>query len=102
VLHSSFANGTADLRVTLNLGCHRRSAVLGFTGRTFNGQETYDAERIRKRAELVGYAIDARRQRFPEETPFVYRPHHESGECYHWSEATRAEIDTYYLRDLIL
>jgi hypothetical protein len=102
VLHSSFANGTADLRVTLNLGCHRRSAVLGSTGRTFNGQETYDAERIRKRAELVGYAIDARRQRFPEETPFVYRPHHESGECYHWSEATRAEIDAYYLRDLIL
>jgi hypothetical protein len=102
VLHSSFANGTTDLRVTLNLGCHRRSAVLGATGRSFNGEETYDAERIRKRAEMIGYAIDARRQRFPDETPFVYRPHHESGEGYHWSEAARAEIDAYYMRDLIL
>jgi ectoine hydroxylase-related dioxygenase (phytanoyl-CoA dioxygenase family) len=102
VLHSSFANTTGDWRVTLNLGCHRRSAVLGATGRTFNGLETYDDERIRKRAEMIGYAIDARRQRFPGETPFAYRPHAEAGESYRWDEAARAEIEAYYLRDLII
>jgi hypothetical protein len=102
VLHSSFANTTGDWRVTLNLGCHRRKAVLGATGRTFNGQETYDADRIRKRAEVIGYAIDARRQRFPQETGYAYRPHVESGERYVWSEAARAEMNAYYLRDLII
>jgi hypothetical protein len=102
VLHSSFANSTGDWRVTLNLGCHRRSAVLGANGRSFNGAQTYDAERIRKRAEVIGYAIDARRQRFPQEMPFVYRPHGESGEAFSWSEAARREIDAYFLRDLII
>ena len=102
VLHSSFANSTADWRVTLNLGCHRRSAVLGATGRSFNGQETYDAERIRKRAEVIGYAIDARRQHFPEETSHAYRPHVVNGESYRWSEDARGEINAYYLRDLII
>jgi ectoine hydroxylase-related dioxygenase (phytanoyl-CoA dioxygenase family) len=102
VLHSSFANTTDDWRVTLNLGCHRRSAVLGATGRTFNGLETYDDERIRKRAEIIGYAIDARAQHFPEERPFTYRPHAEAGETYRWNEAARAKIEAYYLRDLII
>jgi hypothetical protein len=102
VLHGSFANGTPDWRVTLNLGCHRRSSVLGATGRGFHGMQTYDDERIRKRAEVIGYAIEARRQRFPDETPFAYRPHVESGERYRWDEAAREAIDAYYLRDLII
>ena len=29
---------------------------------------------------MIGYAIDARRQRFPDETPYTYRPHADSGE----------------------
>jgi len=102
VLHSSFANTTGDWRVTLNLGCHRRSSVLGASGRSFNGLETYDEERIRKRAEMIGYAIEARRQRFPEETPFAYRPHAEAGDRFDWDEAARAEIRAYYLRDLMI
>ena len=39
---------------------------------------------------MIGHAIDARRQRFPEETPFVYRPHAEAGEAHPWDAAGRA------------
>jgi hypothetical protein len=102
VLHGSFANATDDWRVTLNLGCHRRASVLGATGRGFDGAQTYDAERIRKRAEVIGYAIDARRQRFPDEAAYAYQPHLSSGENYRWDEAAREALDAYYLRDLII
>ena len=65
-LHGSFANTSKDWRVTVNLGFHRRRSVLGVTaGGIHNKAATYDAERIRERARLIGYAIDARRQRFP-------------------------------------
>ena len=45
-------------------------------------------------------AIDARRQRFPDETPFVYAPHAQSGEVWRWDDAARAEIKDYNLEDL--
>ena len=34
---------------------------------------------------MIGYAIDARRQRFPNETPYTYRPLADSGETYRWT-----------------
>jgi hypothetical protein len=103
VLHSSFANATNDWRVTLNLGFHRRSSVAGVRTRGIDGEmHTYDAERIRKRSEMIGYAIDARRQRFTGEKPYAYRPHTENGEHYQWSAAARARIKGYNLLDLIL
>ena len=102
VLHGSFANATDDWRVTLNLGCHRRSSVLGATGPGYTERQSYDAERIRKRSEVIGYAIDARRQRFPEERAHAYQPHVQSGERYRWDEAGRAALSAYHLRDLII
>ena len=71
-------------------GCAQRAAAV------------YDAERIARRARLVGYAIDARRQRFPDETPFAYAPRGvESGQVWRWDEAARAEIkDSSNLLDL--
>ncbi len=100
-LHGSFANTSKDWRVTVNFGFHRRKSVLGVTaGGIHNAAATYDAERIRQRARLIGYAIDARRRRFPHEVPFVYRPHAEEGLRYRWDDTARGDIRDYNLLDL--
>jgi ectoine hydroxylase-related dioxygenase (phytanoyl-CoA dioxygenase family) len=100
-VHGSFANTSPDWRVTVNFGFHRRRSVLGVTsGGVHNEPAVYDAVRIRRRARLIGYGIDARRQRFPEENPFVYAPHAESGEVWRWTDAAKAEIRDYNLLDL--
>ena len=100
-VHGSFANTSGDWRVTVNFGFHRRRSVLGVMGGgVHNAPAIYDAERIRRRARLIGYAIDARRQRFPAETPFVYAPHAEAAETWRWDDQARAEIKDYNLLDL--
>jgi len=100
-LHGSFANTSKDWRVTVNFGFHRRSSVLGVTaGGIHNKVAVYDAERIRQRARLIGYGIDARRQRFPDETPFVYQPHAAEGLVYRWDAQAKAGIKDYNLLDL--
>ncbi|HYC65932.1 MAG TPA: phytanoyl-CoA dioxygenase family protein, partial [Reyranellaceae bacterium] len=82
-LHGSFANTSDKWRVTLNMGFHRRKSVLGVTsGGIHNAKATYDAARIRERARVIGYGIDARRQRFPDEKQFVYKPHADEGLSY--------------------
>ena len=40
----------------------------------------------------VGYAIDARRRRFPDETPSVYRPFAESSAVYRWTDEVKANL----------
>ena len=100
-LHGSFANTSADWRVTINFGFHRRSSVLGVRGGGLhNAPATYDASRIAKRARMIGYAIGARHQRFPDETPFVYQPHAESGERFEWDSTMMAQLNDYNLLDL--
>lgn len=100
-LHGSFANTSKDWRVTINFGFHRRSSVLGVrSGGIHNAVATYDADRIRERARLIGYGIDARRQRFPDEVPYRYRPHTEEGLSYRWDDAARASVRDYNLLDL--
>jgi hypothetical protein len=102
VLHGSFANTSPDIRVTLGFGFHSRRSVLGVTG--FAGETgklfTFDAEWVRKRSEMIGYAIDARRQHYPDETPYVYRPHAESGETYRWDDTARQAVRDYSKLDL--
>jgi hypothetical protein len=101
LLHGSFANTSADRRVTINFGFHRRASVLGVRGGgVHNAPAVYDAERIRKRSRLIGYAIDARRKRFADETPYVYKPHVDSGEQFDWNDETRAGLKDYNLLDL--
>ena len=51
---------------------------------------TYDAARIHHRARLIAYGIDARKQRFPEETPYVYQPFVGQENDYRWNDAARA------------
>jgi hypothetical protein len=87
--------------VTLNFGFHRRRSVLGVKGGgVHNAPAVYDAERIRQRARAIGYGIDARRRRFPDETPFVYRPQADAGETWRWDTAAKAGMKDYNLLDL--
>ena len=102
-VHGSFANTSKDWRVTVNFGFHRRRSVLGVTtnGTAHTSRSiTYTAELIRERARMIGYGIDARRQRFPGETPFVYLPHAETGESWRWDAAAKASVKDYNLLDL--
>ena len=98
-VHGSFANTSKDWRVTLNFGFHRRRSVLGIMGGgVHNAAAVYDAARIHDRARVIGYAIDARRQRFPDETPYVYGP--QEGEKYRWDADAKAGMKDYNLLDL--
>ncbi|MBN9490335.1 MAG: phytanoyl-CoA dioxygenase family protein [Alphaproteobacteria bacterium] len=100
-LHSSFANTSKDWRVTLNFGFHRRTSVLGVrAGGVHNKEAVYDADRIRERARLIGYAIDARHRRFPHETAYVYKPHADQSLSYRWDDEAKAGIKDYNLLDL--
>ena len=100
-VHGSFANTSRDWRITLNMGFHRRRSVLGVRGGGLhNAPATYDEARIRERARVIGYGIDARHRRFPQETPFAYRPHAEAGEAPAWDAAARASMRDYNLLDL--
>ncbi|HPU53046.1 MAG TPA: phytanoyl-CoA dioxygenase family protein [Burkholderiaceae bacterium] len=101
-VHGSFANTSPDWRVTVNFGFHRRRSVLGVVtrGTVHAAAGVYDEARIRQRARLLGYAIDARRQRFPDEKPFVYQPHAASGETFHYDAAAQASLKDYNLLDL--
>lgn len=100
-VHGSFANTSPDWRITLNFGFHRRRSVLGVMGGGLHAAPAvFDEARIRERARVIGYGIDARRQRFPDETPFVYRPHADTGETWRWDAAARAGMKDYNLLDL--
>ncbi len=100
-LHGSFANTSPDWRVTVNFGFHRRASVLNVNGGgVHNAPEFYDDARIRARSRMIGYAIDARRQRFPDEAAFDYAPFADSAERYQWDEDAKAEVKDYNLLDL--
>ena len=45
-------------------------------------------------------AIDARRQRYPEETPFRYAPLAAEADRCRWSPAARADLHDYNLEDI--
>jgi hypothetical protein len=100
-VHGSFANTSADWRITLNFGFHRRRSVLGVQGGgVHNAAAVYDDARIRERAKLIGYGIDARRQRHPDEVSFVYVPHAAAGETCRWDDQAKADVRDYNLLDL--
>lgn len=101
IVHGSFANTSPDIRVTYNFGFHRRASVLGVTsGGIHNPVSEYDETRIRHRSRMIQLAIDARRQRFPDETPYDYAPLRDQADRYRWSEAARPGIRDYNLEDL--
>jgi hypothetical protein len=100
-VHGSFANTSDNIRVTLNMGFHRRKSVLGVkSGGVHNPVSVYDEAYIRNRARLIMYGIDARRQRFPDETPYRYAPMAGEADTYRWTPAAKAEIRDYNLQDI--
>lgn len=101
MLHGSFANTGYEPRVTVNFGFHRRSSVVDVLGAGIHSEAvTYDNAYIDKRAEVIGLAIDARKQRFPNETPYLYAPFADKQESIRWSEAEQAALKDYNLMDL--
>ncbi len=98
-VHGSFANTSPDPRVTINMGFHRRRSVVGMTGSGIHGHVgLLDDERIAARSRMIGWAIDARRQRYPDETPFDYKPL--AGLDLRWDDAARAATADYNALDL--
>ncbi|MDP6344722.1 MAG: phytanoyl-CoA dioxygenase family protein [Alphaproteobacteria bacterium] len=100
-VHGSFANTSPNVRVTINFGFHRRKSVLGVeSGGVHNPVTLYDEAYIRRRSRMIIYGIDARRQRFSEETPYTYEPLADSADEWRWTPAARAEVRDYNLQDL--
>ena len=101
LVHGSFANSGFEPRLTVNFGFHRRSSVLGTMGAGMHSEaEVFDEQIIEHRSRVIGYAIDARKQRFPEEQPFDYEPFAGSDKDYRWTEAARRDLKDYNLHDL--
>lgn len=100
-IHGSFANTSPNIRVTFNMGFHRRQSVLGIkSGGVHNPVAEYTPEYIRERSRVLQYAIDARRQRFPGEEVYTYAPLAAEADRYRWSPEKMAEIRDYNLQDI--
>lgn len=102
LLHGSFANSSADPRISLTFGFHRRASILGATGAlSQNSREVYDAQRIFERAQVIGVAIDARGQYYPDEQRYEYQPLKGYEDSLRYSADTREHIiKNYNLKDL--
>jgi len=101
IVHGSFANSGFEPRVTVNFGFHRRSSVLGVKGAGIHAEaNVMDADFINTRSRLIGLAINARAQRFPDETPYDYAPFAGRAEEFIWDEAAQASLKDYNLMDL--
>ncbi len=99
LLHGSFANTSENWRVTVNMGCLPKSSVLGVSGGGIVSEKTvYDEAHIAKRSLPIAYAIDARRKRFPEETPFIYEPLAHKNIL--WNQEARDSMHDYSLLDI--
>ena len=100
-VHGSFANTSPNPRVSLTYGFHRRSSVLNVrSGGVHNPVSLYDEDYIRARSRMIMYGIDARRQRYPDETPFSYQPLADQAEQYTWGDAARRQVHDYNLQDI--
>ncbi len=104
LLHGSFANSSPDRRITLNEGFFPRKRVLGVTAKRLHGAiETYSQARIDERCRILLLAIDARKQRFPQERPYVYRPLAGQEENNRWNETMRETVlKNYNQRDMFI
>ena len=101
LLHGSFPNCGFEPRITVNFGFHKRSSVLGVRGGGIHSDaQVFDEEIVARRSRAIGYAIDARKQRFPDETPYHYQPLSVAANDYRWDEAARADLKDYNLDDL--
>ena len=101
IVHGSFANTGFEPRVTVNFGFHRRSSVLNVSGAGIHcASQEFDDEHIAKRTAVLGYAIDARMKKYPEETPYVYALFANSDTQFEYNNDTKEALKDYNLLDL--
>ena len=101
LLHGSFPNCGYEKRVTVNFGFHKRSSVLGVNGGGVHSEaQVFDEEIISRRSKSIGYAIEARKQKYKNEQPFEYKPFINSSKSYKWDDNARKELKDYNLEDL--
>ena len=62
--------------------------------------QVYTDEIIRQRSGLIGYAVYARQQKYPDEPPFEYKPFDQRKETFRWNDSARADLKDYNLLDL--
>ena len=100
-LHGSFPNSGFEPRLTVNFGFHKRSSVLGVKGGGIHSDaQVFDDEIIARRSRVLGYAIAARKERFPEETAYEYKPFTDRSLSFVWNDTARADIHDYNRDDL--
>ena len=112
-LHGSFPNRSSERRITMVAGYHSRESAIGakttnvhaFMRPIREGEpREYSEEYVLKRARMIPLAIDARRQKYPCETPYEYKGSFIGGA--EWNAAAQAEIskegDEYWRRDITL
>ena len=113
-LHGSYQNNSTERRVTMVMGFHKRSSAINaettnvhsfrLPGGKNSKAITYSEDYVLRRSRMIPLAIDARRQRFPEETPYEYQGSYLGSAD--WNAQTRAEIgkegDEYWQRDITL
>ena len=101
LVHGSFANTGFETRVSANFGFLRRASVLNVHGAGIHAEAvTFDEDFIRERSRLIGLAIAARKQRFPDEVPYQYAPDAEVQEQPIWNDTAMASLKNYNLMDL--
>ncbi len=104
MVHGSFANSSPDRRVTINAGFFPRHRVLDISTCQLDGRvETYDAGRIHARSRIIALGIDARHQRFQEESRYDYQPLSGEIEENRWNEENREKLlKNYNLKDIYI
>ena len=111
-LHGAYPNRSAERRITMVLGYHKRDSAIGTETTNVHAFKRpgttkhikYSEDYVLRRTRMIPLAIDARRQRFPNEEPYEYTGSY-IGDA-RWNESTRAEIakegDEYWQRDITL
>ena len=103
IVHGSFANTSPHPRVTVNFGFHKRASVLNVKTKKYTNQPiVYDPDFVHKRSRVIGYAINARHQRFPEEAPYIYQPLKDDMNSYQWNASARASLRDYNTTDIFI
>ena len=101
LLHGSFPNCGFEPRVTVNFGFHKRSSVIGTRGGGIHSEaQVFDDEIIERRSRSIGYAIEARKQKYPNEEAYKYYPFEQSGRSFVWNDSSREDLKDYNLEDL--
>ena len=93
VLHGSFANTSAQRRVTVVHGFHMRDSVMN-AETSFGGKVKvrYDQERVYNSSRLIPLAIDARHQHNPSEAPYCYQPLDDQVDKNRFNDTTRETL----------